>query len=148
MVIELLLLIFIIWAVFIIIQRPDRGKYLKNEIDEYIDMIEDVICKSGYIIPQYNIINSNHKEGTYTVFKNGKLPTIHLCMINEKGIQYDDNTIKIALLHEIAHILCPNPKHDHPFDDIENTLLRKANELLYIDLDGYMDNYYPCKTEI
>lgn len=60
--------------------------------------------------------------------------TINLVIWDEKTQNlFNRNTLVYAVLHEISHILSPSTDHNPPFDSIESTLLKKAQELSYYD---------------
>ena len=103
----------------------------------------DRIClRAGYITPRYIIKPISYGE-THTVFNT--IPTIYLRTSKDNLEQYDNDTIVMVLLHEIAHILCPSEGHTDEFDSIETQLLNSATELGYLDPNHEVDEYYPCR---
>ncbi len=94
--------------------------------------IQQILKESGFELLPYQIVESNTK--TYTVNKS----KIHLL-----SQHYNYDTLLFVVLHEMAHILCPDVGHTDLFYDIETKLHRKAVELGYMDID-HIQQDYPC----
>ena len=70
---------------------------------------------------------------------------IHLIVWNNKrNTPFDKNTIRGAAIHELAHIICPDPDHTSLFDSIENELIEISEELGYYEYSLSPDPDYPC----
>lgn len=56
---------------------------------------------------------------SYTINKK----RIHLCLTDENGKYYEENMLIYVLLHELAHVRCPEIGHTDKFHDIFRDLL-------------------------
>jgi len=146
MVIELLIFILFVWIIFALLIKDTHTQDTMIE-NHYDSMIDEVCNKSKFTTPRYLIKESNFNNGTYTEFKANSIPVIHLCLIDRGGFKYDDNTIKMVVLHEIAHVLCTDEKHTELYNRIEESLIVSATELGWVNPNNMNDQYYPCKYE-
>jgi hypothetical protein len=63
---------------------------------------------------------------SYTINKEN----IYICARTEEGKLYDRNTLTYVLLHEYAHVLCPDTEdHSEQFKRIFDVLLSRATKL-------------------
>ena len=53
---------------------------------------------------------------------------VYLCVKDENGEYYDENTMTHVLLHEFAHALCDEIGHTKKFDDIFEALMDEAHD--------------------
>lgn len=74
---------------------------------------------------------------SYTINKK----KVYLCIKDENGNYYDDNTLIYVFLHEIAHVLCTEIGHTDGFYDIFNDLLDKAAGLGMYNGKPIVSNY-------
>jgi hypothetical protein len=99
----------------------------------------DINC----ILKKRNILNEisiYRGKKSYTINKN----QIFICLKNEKGEYYDNNTLIYVILHEIAHTLCDEIGHTDKFSDLFNQLLTKAEMLrIYDPAKPITPNYCP-----
>lgn len=58
---------------------------------------------------------------------------IFMCLKDEKGDYYDENTLSYVLLHEISHKLCDEIGHTEKFHQIFGDLQKRAAELGVFD---------------
>jgi len=56
---------------------------------------------------------------SYTINKT----RIYMCLKDENGNYYDDNSLIFVLLHELAHVICKSIGHTNEFQKIFNDLL-------------------------
>ena len=56
---------------------------------------------------------------SYTINKS----RIYMCLKDENGRYYDDNSLMFVLLHELAHVICKSIGHTNEFQKIFNDLL-------------------------
>jgi|688.fasta_scaffold531098_2 hypothetical protein len=105
----------------------DNSKY--NDIN--------CILKNRNILNEISIYRGNK---SYTINKN----QIFICLKNEKGQYYDNNTLIYVTLHEIAHTLCDEVGHTDKFSDLFEQLLIKAQKLQIYDPSKKIEpNYCP-----
>jgi Zn-dependent peptidase ImmA (M78 family) len=78
---------------------------------------------------------------SYTINKK----IIHLCTKDPRnGKTYDKNTLMFVVLHELAHVLCPDVGHTDTFSRINNALLQHAVKYGFYDPSKpFVENY--CK---
>lgn len=62
---------------------------------------------------------------SYTINKS----RIYLCLKDENGKYYDDNSLMFVLLHELAHVICKSIGHTDEFQKIFNELLSEASNV-------------------
>jgi len=109
--------------------------YLKNNINEYYDnkeYIKNLVNKTKEI----NIMETpaDEKNTSYTINKGEK---IVICLrskfLNEI---HDINTIMYVVIHELAHVACPEYGHTSLFKKIFVFLLKVSHKLnIYIPVD-------------
>jgi len=49
-----------------------------------------------------------------------------MCLKDENGNYYDDNSLMFVLLHELAHVICKSIGHTNEFQEIFNDLLSEG----------------------
>jgi hypothetical protein len=76
-------------------------------------------------------------EKSYTINKK----QVYICLKDEKGEYYDDNTLYYVVCHEISHVICDEIGHTEKFYRIFNELLSKMEE------DGIYDYKIPIKHD-
>jgi predicted metal-dependent hydrolase len=70
---------------------------------------------------------------------------ISLCLKNNKtGIYYDENSLMYVVLHELAHVICPDIGHTDRFKIIFDALLKHAerNNMYHPNIP-FVENYCP-----
>lgn len=141
MIFELLLLIFIIYIAF------SSGLHTSRPILSMLEEIGRNVCEDiKYPTPQYVLKNSNPIDGSLTIFKHNTIPIIKICTTNANNTPFDRDTILIAFLHELTHVLLPDDRdHSPQFYDLEDTLLDSAMKLGYLGSTSQIDSCYPCK---
>jgi hypothetical protein len=108
-------------------------------------MARELCEKCGYPYPEYIIKMSGPGVGSSTAFRQGYKPIIYICFEDVNMIRFDDETITIAFIHELAHVLSPGEGHDENFMIVERNLTNAAIDMDYIDDDSQIDVRYPCK---
>lgn len=91
---------------------------------------------------KYRYDPGHFEEGkkSFTVSKGKK---ISMCLRNEYGKLYSDNTIMFVLLHEISHVAINSHDHNDEFWNTFGTLLREAHTIGIYDPVNYA--MYPEK---
>ena len=135
-VIVLLLLVLIIWASFSMFTRDSSS----TDLGYLIEASEKLEIDG---LPDFDLVESNQSK---TVFVEGQVPIIHLCVRKPNGKPFDINTVMVALIHELTHLVHPDPGHGDRFNQIENSLLDKAERLGLISGADDIDPEYPCIT--
>lgn len=157
MVLELLLLLLVLWLYSgrgstptdpagPVSASPDGASQQQAGIDpltqHHLQEVVNRVVKAtiGYV-PSYTIVES--AQGTFTRNKS----TIHVQVRDSRGYPYSSMTLTRVLLHEMAHILCPQydiGEHSPVFYNIERRLLSTAARMGYYD--GTSDTSYPCRN--
>lgn len=112
--------------------RKEAAELLNRSNRNVIRFIEHLKKK-----PEFKDISDNLKyrydpghfeEGkkSFTVSKGKK---ISMCLRNEHGKLYSDNTIMFVLLHEISHVAINSHDHNPEFWDTFGLLLKEANSI-------------------
>ena len=101
-----------------------------------------------YLISHPSLTNLNFHlvlSNSFTYVSNKSI--IHLVIWNPlSNTFFDYNTISSAVIHELAHILCPDLNHSPQFDLIEHELLSIAHSLGYYNPSLSIDPTYPCSN--
>jgi hypothetical protein len=119
----------------------DRFQLIKEEIQRLYDDLDQIV-DAAHISSQYNLYVSD----TETYVKNQR--DIYLVVWNEEQNKlFDHNTLLGAALHELVHILCPEPGHPPLFDQIEDHLVDLSIELGLYDPNQASDPSYPCEID-
>jgi predicted metal-dependent hydrolase len=140
MIIELLLLIATIYAVFIIISDPKPPKWI---LDALNDLGDDVCNQLQIQIPDYHLHHTT--SNSHTIFRKRGVPQILLRMVDAQGRLFDTDTIYMAFLHELAHVILPHENHSDKFDKLEDILIDAARDLKYLSRNARVADDYPCK---
>jgi hypothetical protein len=112
---------------------------------QLLDMAEIVCGTAGYNLPDYDVVVKS-SGSSYTAFPIGRPPVVNIrAYHNNNNSMFDPDTIKLAFLHEIAHVLCPDCQHNHEFERIETHLLAVACRLYYLSSSSVVSEDYPCK---
>lgn len=61
---------------------------------------------------------------SYTINKT----RIYMCLKDEYGNYYDDNSLMFVLLHELSHVICKSIGHTNEFQNIFNDILLEASK--------------------
>ena len=110
---------------------------------EYLSMIRedlDGVCEELRLKPNYELYESNSISFTW------EKKTIYIVLWDqEREEYYDYNTIMLAALHELSHIICKDKDHGPRFDQIESKLQEAASRIGIVDLDQGFDPRYPAR---
>lgn len=149
-------------------EEERRREWEEKKLEYFRRVVGDVcsICKYKYRIQVYIDKTGN----THSISRNRKYSTeewerrkkdkrhkrkedaskkirgsIYILLYRD-NIPFDTNTLTYALIHEIAHLICPTIGHDSHFRTIETKLLSAAASLSYYRKDLPLDPLYPCKS--
>lgn len=107
------------------------------------DMADNVCRVACYNLPEYGV-RITTTGNSYTTFADNQHPIVNLRAYYDNKL-YDDDTLKLAFLHEIAHILCPDHHHDSYFTHVQQQLVNAAISLYYLSPNSVVDADYPCQ---
>jgi hypothetical protein len=82
-------------------------------------------------------INFYRGEKSYTINKK----KVYICLKDEDGNYYDDNTLFYVIAHELSHVICDEIGHTEKFHHIFETLLKK------MDQEGLYNSKIPIKHD-
>jgi len=134
----IILVIFVIWAIFAIISRGNKIKHL-------IQIGSSVLTHLKYDIPNYQIRESTNGQSR-TIFSSNDIPLVEIQMRNKDGKYFDQQTLYVVYLHEMTHVLFPTQGHSSIFYQQEDRLLQAAIELGYISEKIPVDSSYPTSV--
>jgi len=113
----LLLIALLVWLIF----HQIREGYLQDD-----PMLRKLKKKCIPLHPDLKDLKLYKGDKSYTINKD----KIYLCLFDEKGDYYSENTLVYVLLHEIGHFLNKEDiGHTEKFHEIFEDLLAKATEL-------------------
>jgi hypothetical protein len=112
--------------------------------DMYRDMISDIVRRSNLQCPDFIIRERMTHGNSYTLFKSGSLPIIYILTTNQRRQRYSEDTIRLAIIHELAHIIYGGKEHPPEFVRVEALLRDTAIQRGYIRDSSYVDPSYPC----
>lgn len=82
-------------------------------------------------------INFYRGEKSYTINKK----KVYICLKDENGNYYDNNTLIYVIAHELSHVICDEIGHTEKFHHIFETLLKKMDE------EGLYNSKIPIKHD-
>jgi hypothetical protein len=82
-------------------------------------------------------INFYRGEKSYTINKK----KVYICLKDEDGNYYDDNTLFYVIAHELSHVICDEIGHTEKFHHIFETLLKKMEQ------EGLYNSKIPIKHD-
>ena len=77
-------------------------------------------------------------DSSYTLDKS----SVHLCLIDETGNYYSDNTLMHVILHELAHVKTDSIGHTPEFHQNFQELLEKAEQVGLYDPNIDVPDHY------
>ncbi len=97
-----------------------------------------------------SVLNEKNLLNDITFFRGEKSYTInkkqvYICLKDETGSYYDDNTLYYVVCHEISHVICDEIGHTEKFYLIFNELLSKMEQAGLYDYKIPIKNDY-CKS--
>jgi Marseillevirus putative metallopeptidase WLM len=117
------IVIVVIVVVIIILAFVFKNKLNHHESND--PTILRIKRKFALLNPKYAHIPITEGNSSYTENKQ----VISLCLKDEHGRYYDDNTLMYVALHELAHVTCDGVDHDGVFMDRFHRLLKEAERL-------------------
>ena len=140
-------LLLIVLCIFLVLRKEPEPEtnYEYITIKDMVSLGRNIVGELPIVMPNYKIRESTAK--TQTLFTKGDIPTIEIIMRKPSGELYDKDTLVIVYLHEMAHIICQEPKHGPKFLEWEDMLIKKAQELGHLQPDSRVDNTYPQKVD-
>jgi ABC-type cobalt transport system substrate-binding protein len=139
-VIAIILLIF--YIIYAILKFTTKEEYIEDDpkIQELYNAIKPLFEKphkpfTGRLksLNSFNIlkhISMKKANKSYTINKE----VIHMCLKDEHGNYYSQNTLLLVLLHEIAHIINRTVGHDLNFQETYKELLEYASQKGIVDI--------------
>lgn len=122
--------------------------YLIENIDKYPNY-------SHYILELYTktrntVIKENTDQNKYTSYSVNKGEKIVFCLRSkETGELHDINILTYVLIHELAHVACPEYDHTPLFVEIFKFLLQKSQEIgIYQKINFKDENVKYCGIDI
>lgn len=109
------LVIFVGYTIFTQIQEHHKQNDPK---------LHEIKARLTPLIP--DIVDLDFYEGdrSYTINKQ----RVYLCLRDENGNYYDDNTLNYVTLHELAHTKTKSIGHTEEFHEVFDDILKKATE--------------------
>lgn len=117
-----------------------RSKALISSYASYKDQkLEDLKARIGSVIPEISMIPIYGSNQSFTINKK----TIYICLKDDAGQYYPDNMLTYVILHELAHVMCPEAipqdqdQHTPMYMKVFNGLLHRAER------EGIYDSSIP-----
>jgi len=138
MILELLIIIFLLWIWSGGFNSNLNPNSRSEEILRQLERDLNILFEDSYR-PRYRLFVSSertfvsNKENIYLVLRHPEL-----------GYFFDHSTLLQVVIHEMAHILCPDTDHSESFHKIEDDLRQRANRKGLLSLDFSPDPNYPC----
>lgn len=115
-----------------LLNNLDKSNFIYNKYKLRFEYIKNNI--NNIIIDEKSIIDS---DTSYTIDKK----KIILCLKSKKNNKYHDiNNLKYILIHELAHVICPENGHTELFYSINKFLLKEAIRLGIYKKQNYKIN--------
>ena len=96
---------------------------IKDHYSQYDPKLQAIKEKVRSIIPDIiDSISLYEGNDSYTINKQ----KTYICLTDNNGDYYDDNTLVHVLLHEMAHVMCDEIGHTQKFHNIFTDLLKKS----------------------
>jgi hypothetical protein len=124
-------------------------KYVKDNRDKYPDMTQYIDQLDRRI--KNAIIQENSKNSKYTSYSVNKGEQIVFCLrtTSDSGELHDINLLMYVVLHEMAHVGCPETGHTPLFVKIFKFLCQRAVEInLYTKINFNQNPTKYCGMEI
>jgi len=118
-------------------------KYLKNNITKYPDYkvyIEQLCSRAN------NLVLYENKPGSkYTSYTINKGEEMFICLRSKNGKLHDINLITYVVLHELAHVACPELDHTELFKHIFKFFIETAVQIdIYKNVNYKIDPVDYC----
>jgi len=98
---------------------------IKDHYSQFEPKLQEIKKRVQLVIPDViNSISLYEGNDSYTINKK----KTYICLTDNNGNYYDDNTLVHVLLHEMAHVMCDEIGHTNKFHSIFTDLLKKAEK--------------------
>ncbi len=136
------------------LEDKDEASYMLSIIHQRIFLLKDHLQKNIKNYPDYEpyikqfcdrivdlTLIENPPDGKYTSFTVNKGEEIALCLRSVKSKQLHDlNLIMYVVIHELAHVACPETDHTPLFKKIFIFLLKVSITIKIYNPDNYQDH--------
>ena len=126
-----LLIVLVSWIVY----KQIKEHYTKDDpkLKELTKVFEDFFKQERYWVVPLDMLNHKNIMDEITMYRGNKSYTInkekvYICLKDENGQYYNDNTLIYVMSHEICHSLCPEIGHTELFHTIFEALLLELTE--------------------
>lgn len=145
------------------LENKEEASYILSVIHERIRIFKDYLEQNHDKFPEYQeyieqfcsriknlVLQENPPDGKYTSYTVNKGDEIALCLRSKKtGELHDLNLIMYVVLHELAHVACPEVDHTPLFKQIFIFFLKVAIFLkIYQEIDYQIDPHEYCGLTI
>jgi hypothetical protein len=134
----LLLLLMLFWFFFEFSRLPSSSP-ISLEIFRLNGLLNAILSRTGFstsfsLFPSHTITFTDNYERIYIV------------VTREDGSLFDRNTLNLAALHELVHVLTRSSDHNSHFEDVYTYLFDIAVNMKECDRDNDVDANYPCQN--
>lgn len=141
------------------LDNKEEASYMLSVIHQRIFLLKDHLHKNIDQYPKYKpyieqfcsrinnvVLLENPPDGKYTSYTVNKGDEIALCLRSRKdGQLHDINLIMYVVLHELAHVACPEKDHTELFKEIFIFFIRVAESIqIYKIVDYQIDPHEYC----
>ena len=130
-------LIMVLFSIGVVLWfRKNKELFRRRPKDPALGYLKERVKPVHSIIEKLEFFED--PEASYTLDKED----IYLCLRDETGKLYDDNTLIYVIIHECAHALCSSTGHTEEWSTIFEELLRRATSLgIYNPNQPIVKNY-------
>lgn len=150
---------------YLIQNFPDKDEaiYMLGTVHKKIFALRDHLSKNIKSYPEYKayieqfceriqgvILQENPPDGSYTSYTDNKGEKIALCIRSRKDKQlHDMNLVTYVVIHELAHVACPEKHHTELFKKIFIFLLKVSIDIgIYKEVDYSINPHEYCGISI
>lgn len=140
-----MLMFFLVLAILMMgmIQR-----FMSPYVYKYLKLIEYIIYSNGSFVGKFKFYDRSSYGSSYTITEDhrhySKSTKVYITVKDEDGNLYDDESIKLGIIHELSHIISDTREHTDEFYNIEKTLKDRAIVKGYLNSKARCDSSYPC----
>lgn len=95
---------------------------LAEEFEGVDPVIEQLQARLATVVPEAAQVRVVEGDKSYTLNKS----RIYLCVRDASGQYYHEHILMYVLVHELAHVMCPDVGHTPLFKEINNALLERV----------------------